>query len=95
MKEEIYEQIKQEQKNRQDLLSEFATKDSDAIRFNDLEDDYRPPFWRDTDRIIHNLSYARYSDKTQVFSFKENDHLSKRMTHVQLVSKVARTIESK
>ena len=92
MKEEIYEQIKQEQKNRQDLLSEFATKDSDAIRFNDLEDDYRPPFWRDTDRIIHNLSYARYSDKTQVFSFKENDHLSKRMTHVQLVSKVARTI---
>ena len=38
------------------------------------------------------MSYARYSDKTQVFSFEDNDHISKRMTHVQLVSKVARTI---
>ena len=31
-------------------------------------------------------------DKTQVFSFKENDFITKRMVHVQLVSKIARTI---
>lgn len=31
-------------------------------------------------------------DKTQVFSFKENDHLTKRMIHVLYVSKIARTI---
>ena len=34
----------------------------------------------------------RYSDKTQVFSFKENDHLTKRMIHIQYVAKIARTI---
>ena len=31
-------------------------------------------------------------DKTQVFSFNENDNISKRMTHVQMVSKIGRTI---
>lgn len=92
MKEEIYEQVKEQLQKRQDALSEFATHDKDAIRFKKFEDDYRPPFWHDTDRIIYNLSYARYSDKTQVFSFRDNDHVSKRMTHVQLVSKVARTL---
>lgn len=88
----ITEKIKEQLQKRQDSLSEYACRDSDAIRFKPFEDDYRPPFWHDTDRIIYNLSYARYSDKTQVFSFRENDHISKRMTHVQLVSKVARTL---
>jgi len=92
MKEEIYQKIQEELQKKQDALSEYATRDSEAIRFKAFQDDYRPPFAHDADRIVHNLSYARYSDKTQVFSFKDNDHVSKRMTHVQLVSKVARTI---
>lgn len=92
MKEEIYNQIKENLFKKQELLSPYATRDIEVIRFEEFKSDYRPPFWHDTDRIIHNLSYARYSDKTQVFSYKENDHVSKRMTHVQLVSKVARTI---
>ena len=54
--------------------------------------DIRPPFFRDIDRIIYSLSYIRYIDKTQVFSFSDNDHISKRMTHVQMVSKIGRTI---
>ncbi len=73
-------------------LSSFATKSDEAIRIKKEESDIRTPFSRDTDRIINSLSYTRYLDKTQVFSFKENDHISKRMTHVQLVSKIARTI---
>lgn len=74
-------------------LSIYATKSGDAIRFRDLaNDDIRTPFFRDIDRIIFALSYNRYSDKTQVYSFKENDHISKRMIHVQFVSKIARTI---
>lgn len=77
---------------REDYLSEFATKSSSGIRLDYLEEDIRPSFFRDIDRIIHSLSYTRYSDKTQVYSFKENDHISKRMVHVQLVSKIARTI---
>lgn len=74
-------------------LSQYACLDEEAIRFKEeQEDKYRTPFFRDIDRIIYSMSYLRYADKTQVFSFNENDHISKRMIHVQLVSKIARTI---
>ena len=73
-------------------LSKYACSDSDAIRFKEIEEDFRPPFFRDVDRIIYSLSYSRYIDKTQVFSFNEDDMISRRMTHVQMVSKIARTI---
>jgi dGTPase len=74
--------------------SKYACLDKEAIRLHgDLNDnDIRPNYFRDVDRIIHSLSYTRYIDKTQVFSNKSNDHIQKRIIHVQLVSKVARTI---
>ena len=80
--------------NKESYLSSYATKSGDAFRFfEEKEDgDIRPPYFRDIDRIIYSLSYTRYMDKTQVFTRSENDHISKRITHVQLVSKVARTI---
>lgn len=74
------------------LLSEYAIKSSEAIRLYQIDDDFRPDFYRDIDRIIYSLSYERYMDKTQVFTNVKNDHISKRMIHVQLVSKIARTI---
>ena len=73
-------------------FSQYATKSEEAIRLQMLENDIRTPFFRDIDRIIYALSYIRYADKTQVYSYPENDHISKRMIHVQLVSKIARTI---
>lgn len=75
-------------------LSMYATKSSSGIRLmkENLDDDIRPNFYHDIDRIIHSLSYTRYMNKTQVFSFNTNDHISKRIIHVQLVSKIARTI---
>ena len=73
-------------------LSQFASRDNDAIRLNPNDEDFRTPYFRDIDRIIYSLSYIRYIDKTQVFSFEDNDMISKRMTHIQLVSKIARTI---
>jgi len=76
----------------ENYLSEYATKSSNAIRINSIENDFRTAYFRDIDKIIHSLSYTRYADKTQVYSFKENDHISKRIIHVQLVSKIARTI---
>ena len=76
----------------ENYLSKYATKSSDAIRLIGFEEDIRPSFFHDIDRIIHSLSYTRYADKTQVYSFRENDHISKRIIHVQLVSKIARTI---
>ena len=78
--------------NRDKYLSDLACKNSEAIRFEEEDSDIRTPYLRDADRIIYSLSYTRYIDKTQVFSNVENDHISKRMTHVQMVSKIARTI---
>lgn len=75
------------------MLSEYACSNEMAIRLKqEQEDKYRTSFFRDIDRIIYSLSYVRYADKTQVFSYNENDHITKRMVHVQLVSKIARTI---
>ncbi len=78
--------------NKEKNLSEYATKSKDAIRLIEDDDDIRPAFFHDIDRIIHANSYTRYLDKTQVFTREINDHISKRITHVQLVSKIARTI---
>jgi dGTPase len=54
--------------------------------------DYRQGFSIDVDRILHAHAYARYIDKTQVFYLIKNDHITHRVLHVQLVSKIARTI---
>ena len=78
--------------NRDFELSENACKNSEFLRFEGNEEDIRPPFFRDVDRIIYSLSYTRYIDKTQVYSEIENDHITKRIMHVQMVSKIARTI---
>jgi dGTPase len=57
-----------------------------------LLSDYRQPFSLDVDRILHSKAYSRYIDKTQVFYLIQNDHITHRVLHVQLVSKIARTI---
>jgi dGTPase len=78
---------------RESLLSPLASISADAVRrHNRKQKDIRTPYSRDTDRIIHTRAYTRYIDKTQVFSLVENDHITHRVIHVQLVSKIARTI---
>ncbi len=57
-----------------------------------LQIGYRQTYALDTDRILHSRAYARYIDKTQVFYLIRNDHITHRVLHVQLVSKIARTI---
>lgn len=52
----------------------------------------RPAFIRDIEKIIHSPYYNRYADKTQVFSFYKNDDISRRALHVQIVSRIARSI---
>jgi len=54
--------------------------------------EYRLPFSADADRILNSMAFTRYSDKTQVFSLIRNDHLTHRILHVQMLSRVARTI---
>ena len=73
-------------------LSNQACLDDKAIYLKEEEKDFRGTFYHDIDKILYCLSYVRYMDKTQVFSYKNHSHLTKRMLHVQLVSKIARTI---
>jgi dGTPase len=76
-------------------LSPLATKSNEGMRrFQEKQvaSDYRQPFSLDVDRILHSGAYARYIDKTQVFYLIQNDHITHRVLHVQLVSKIARTI---
>ena len=53
---------------------------------------WRPNFAKDIDRIMYSPYYNRYTDKTQVFSLIKNDDITRRSLHVQLVSRIARTI---
>ncbi|NPD30346.1 HD domain-containing protein [Eggerthellaceae bacterium zg-1084] len=77
-------------------LSPFAFNDARVTRRDDLPHDRatlaRPAFARDIDKIVNIPAYNRYADKTQVFSFVQNDDVCRRGLHVQLVSRVARTI---
>jgi len=57
-----------------------------------FENEYRQAFSADSDRILNSLAFTRYIDKTQVFSLINNDHLTHRVIHVQMVSRIARTI---
>ena len=84
---EIYNRLLKE-----NALSSYACFDKDAVRLGEYTSDIRPNYFRDIDRIIHSMAYSRYMDKTQVFTKQKNNHITKRMLHVQLVSKIARTI---
>ena len=91
---EIAEQI---QKARQGAnLSPMAFDDEKVLRRRDLAKDvstiWRPTFVHDIDKILHCPFYNRYTDKTQVFSLYKNDDITRRSLHVQLVSRIARTI---
>lgn len=73
----------------------YAAKDEAVIRRHpdhDIPKLWRSPYICDTEKIIHSPYYNRYADKTQVFSFYENDDISRRALHVQLVSRIARNI---
>lgn len=79
----------------EDRLRPLACFSRDAHRRRDedrADNDYRQPFSADADRILNSMAFTRYIDKTQVFSLIRNDHLTHRVIHVQLVSRVARTI---
>lgn len=88
---------KQSLKNEKKILSPYATCSLHGIRRRYDENaskDHRLPFAIDADRILYSRSYARYIDKTQVFSLVPNDHITHRALHVQFLSKIARTIGS-
>ncbi|WP_068466851.1 deoxyguanosinetriphosphate triphosphohydrolase family protein [Candidatus Protochlamydia phocaeensis] len=85
-----YRQVAEQKE--QDLLFPQAAFSKNHTRFEGAEDDHRMPYKRDVDRILHSKAYSRYVDKTQVVYLVENDHITHRSLHVQLVSSFARGI---
>jgi dGTPase len=76
-------------------LSPHATPNVRGVRRREeefLTAGYRQAFSVDADRILHARAYARYIDKTQVFYLIRNDHITHRVLHVQLVSKIGRSV---
>ena len=76
-------------------LSTWACLSCYAVRRmeeDEINKGHRQNFSVDADRILHSLAYSRYIDKTQVFYLIKNDHITHRVLHVQLVSKIARTV---
>lgn len=80
------------QNKEEDSFFHLAAFSKNHNRYFGNEDDHRLPYKRDVDRIIHSKAYARYVDKTQVVYLVENDHITHRGLHVQLVSNFARGI---
>lgn len=82
-------------KREERIFSPAATFSDSGVRRHPIVDvaaGYRQAFSLDADRILHSRAYTRYIDKTQVFYLIPNDHITHRVLHVQLVSKIARTI---
>lgn len=90
---EITEKIESDRVS--NTLPQLAFDENKVLRRDNERDKatiIRPPFIRDIDKIMHCPFYNRYADKTQVLSFYKNDDITRRSLHVQLVSRIARTI---
>ena len=95
LSKELQERILDDRKNHRDNPHAFLNED--VLRRNmghDKNKLLRPAFVRDCEKIMHLPMYNRYADKTQVFSLYKNDDISRRSSHVQLVSRIARNIGS-
>ena len=85
---ETLEKIEEQTFVRQAALS-ASTRGRERV---EPEDDIRPSYQRDRDRIIHCKAFRRLKHKTQVFLAPEGDHYRTRLTHVLEVTQIARTI---
>lgn len=61
-------------------------------RFFNVNDDFRSPYARDRDRIIHSGSFRHLEYKTQVFLNSQGDFFRTRLTHSIEVSQIARSL---
>ncbi len=94
LSEQLTEQIRADQEAGTRPL--VGVPNGASVRRNNLAKDaatvWRPTFVHDIDKILHCPYYNRYTDKTQVFSLWKNDDITRRSLHVQLVSRISRTI---
>lgn len=90
--ENIRQALSQREAETLSPIAEMSARGIRRLKEEQLEMGYRQFFSVDVDRILHSHAYTRYIDKTQVFYLIKNDHITHRVLHVQLVSKIARTI---
>jgi dGTPase len=85
----LYKDLAQQQ----EMLFSGACADKSAMRRQkETFHVARPNFVKDVERILHCRYFNRYADKTQVFSLYKNDDISRRILHVQIVSRIARNV---
>lgn len=92
MRDVLIEYRKDAEKKEEERFHKKAAFSKMHERYAGQEEDHRLPYKRDVDRIVHSKPFARYSDKTQVVYLVDNDHITQRSLHVQLVSNFARGI---
>lgn len=82
------------QKYEDAFLAPYAVTNSQSQgrKYKEKEHEFRTPFQRDRDRIIHSTAFRRLEYKTQVFVNHEGDHYRTRLTHTLETSQIARTI---
>ena len=87
----IREQLEQRER---EILAPGAARSAESRGRErpEAEDDIRPAFQRDRDRVIHSKAFRRLKHKTQVFFAPAGDHYRTRLTHTLEVSQIARTI---
>ncbi|MBE6924354.1 MAG: HD domain-containing protein [Ruminococcaceae bacterium] len=93
LSEELSARMEQDKRNRT-YVDRSCPDEMAKRRYGNTTDTpvWRPRFAKDIDRIMYSPYYNRYTDKTQVFSLVKNDDITRRSLHVQLVSRIARTI---
>lgn len=76
------------------LLASYAMHSSDTAgrRHAERPHDYRGPYGRDRDRILHCSAFRRLSGKMQVFTGEMGTYHRTRLTHTFEVASVARTL---
>ncbi|MEY1555837.1 deoxyguanosinetriphosphate triphosphohydrolase [Yoonia sp. R2331] len=76
------------------MAAPYATDPANARGrlYAEEESNFRSPFQRDRDRIIHASAFRRLKHKTQVFIEHEGDYFRTRLTHSIEVAQVARTV---
>ncbi len=80
-----------------DQLAVYAIRNDQATRRRKIaqegrREDYRLPFQRDRDRVVHSRAFRRLKHKTQVYISTGGDHYRTRLTHTLEVAQLARTV---
>tara|TARA_Y100000590_G_scaffold186701_1_gene212720 strand:- start:943 stop:2070 length:1128 start_codon:yes stop_codon:yes gene_type:complete len=73
-------------------LSANAKKSLGRLYYEKDKENYRSPFQRDRDRVIHSNAFRKLKHKTQVFIESESDYYRTRLTHTLEVSQIARSL---